>query len=48
MDMNGTGYEVDKTQLHPTQFGLGIIQATHCEVIHVSTVYCVVCILQPV
>ena len=27
---------------------LGIIQATQCKVIHASTVYCVVCNLQPV
>ena len=39
---------VFKTYLHPTQVGLGIIQAIHCEVIHVSTVYCAVCNLQPV
>ena len=39
---------VSKTHLHPTQVGLGIIQATHCKVIHVSTVYCAVCNLQPV
>ena len=28
--------------------GLGIIQEIHCKVIHVSTVYCAVCNLQPV
>ena len=39
---------VSKTHLHPTQVGLGIIQATHCKVIHASTVYCAVCNLQPV
>ena len=39
---------VSKAHLHPTQVGLGIFQAIHCEVIHVSTVYCAVCNLQPV
>ena len=39
---------VPKTHLHPTQVGLGIFQAIHCEVIYVSTVYCAVRILQPV
>ena len=39
---------VSKTYLHPTQVGLGIFQAIHCEVIQVSTVYCAVCNLQPV
>ena len=39
---------VSKTHLHPTQVGLGIFQAIHCEVIQVSTVYCAVCNLQPV
>ena len=37
---------VPRTQLHPTQFGLGISQATHCEVIHVSTVYSAKCNFQ--
>ena len=37
---------VFKTYLHPTQVGLGVFQAIHCEAIQVSTVYCAVC--QPV
>ena len=34
--------------LVPTQLGLGITQAIHCEVIHVSTVYYAVCFPQTV